>query len=259
MHAELRLGLPVLTGFLLVLARVGSALSFVPIPGLKNSPDFARAGLAICISFLLFPLWPAPAVETITLGRLLAWIASEAAFGLTVGVAVAIIAEGMLIAAQALGLQAGYAYVSSIDPTSQADSTVLQILAQLAASLLFFAIGLDRQVIQIFARSLVTHPPGGYSVSPASVDVFIRLGSEMFTMAVRLALPVIALLLIVDIALGLVERVHSQLHLLTIAFPVKMAAALLILAWTAGSLPRLYAAAAEKSLAGLSETLAVRR
>jgi flagellar biosynthesis protein FliR len=259
MHGELRLGLPVLVGFLLVLTRIGSALALVPIPGLKNTLEPARAVLSVSIAVLLFPLWPSPAADSLTIGRLLSWMAAEAAFGVTIGVVVAMVTEGMLIAAQALGLQAGYAYVSSVDPTSQADSTVLQILAQLTGSLLFFALGLDRQIIQVFARSLVTHPPGSYSVSAGGVEVVLRLGSDMFAMAVRLALPVIALLLLVDIALALVERVHAQLHLLSIAFPVKMAAALLVLAWTASSIPRVYMATAEKSFTGLTEILAVRR
>lgn len=258
MPAELHIGVPLLAGFVLVLSRVAGALAFVPIPGVKNSLEPARAVLAVCIAFLLFPLWPSPAADTVTPGAMIAWMAGEVAFGVAIGLAVAMITEGMLIAAQVLGLQAGYAYVSSVDPTSQADSTVLQIIAQVAASMLFFALGLDRHIIQVFARSLVTHPPGGYA-STAGVEVFLRLGSDMFALAVRLAFPVVALLLLLDIALALVERVHSQLHLLSLAFPLKMAAALLVLAWTAPSWPRLYAAAAEKSFTGIAEILAAGR
>jgi flagellar biosynthetic protein FliR len=259
MPGELTLQLPALIGFLLVLARVGGALAFVPIPGLRNSPEPARAVLAVSITCLLFPLWPAPAIDRVSAGMIAGWIAAEAALGITVGLALAMIAEGLLIAMQVLGLQAGYSYVVSIDPTSQADSTVLQIFAQLAASLLFFSLGLDRQVVRIFAQSLATHPPGSYAISSASAESLIRLGAGMFSMALRLALPVVALLLLVDVALALVERVHSQLQLLMLAFPAKMAAALIVLALTMSTLPRLYSAAAERNLMSLTEILAVRR
>ena len=74
--------------------------------------------------------------------------AGRGGFGLTIGVAVAFLLEGIQLAAQIVGLQAGYSFASTIDPTTQADTTTLQIMAQLLAGLLFFALGLDRQVLR---------------------------------------------------------------------------------------------------------------
>ena len=39
-----------------------------------------------------------------------------------------------------------------VDPVTQADTTTLQMMAQLMAGSLFFAFGFDRRVIQILAR-----------------------------------------------------------------------------------------------------------
>ena len=62
----------------------------------------------------------------------------------------------------------------------------------------------------------------------------------MFTTGIRLALPAVALLVLVDIALALLGRLHAQLQLLTLSFPVKMLAALAMLAWVAPLFARLY-------------------
>jgi flagellar biosynthetic protein FliR len=67
----------------------------------------------------------------------------------------------------------------------------------------------------------------------------IRLGTNVFTFGVRLALPVVALLVMVDVALALLGRINQQLQLLSLAFPAKMLAALLLLSWTASLVPRL--------------------
>jgi flagellar biosynthetic protein FliR len=67
----------------------------------------------------------------------------------------------------------------------------------------------------------------------------------------RLAFPVIALLLLIDMALALLGRVQQQLQLLSLAFPGKMAAALLILAMLAPVLPKIFAADAQRSLVAL--------
>ena len=67
-----------------------------------------------------------------------------------------------------LGLQAGYAYASTIDPNTEADSGILLVFAQLMAGLLFFALGLDREVLRLFAQSLDKIPPGAYVLGSAA-------------------------------------------------------------------------------------------
>ena len=52
----------------------------------------------------------------------------------------------------------------------------------------------------------------------------IRLGATLFSVGMRLALPVVALLVMVDVALALLGRINAQLQLLTLAFPAKDAA-----------------------------------
>jgi flagellar biosynthetic protein FliR len=65
------------------------------------------------------------------------------------------------------------------------------------------------------------------------------LGSLLFSTGVRLALPIVALLVMVDVALALLGRLNSQLQLLSLAFPAKMLTALLVLSWLAALFPRI--------------------
>jgi flagellar biosynthesis protein FliR len=258
MHAEpLSLTVPVagLCGFLLVLARVGGALSFVPLPGFSSGPDAGRILLALSLTVGLAPLWPAVALPEPLAGGILAAVACEAAFGLTVGLAVAILIESLLVAAQIFGLQAGYSYASTVDPTTQADSNVMVVFAQLAGGLLFFSLGMDRQVLRVFAASLVAHPPGTFFLRASSVDAIIGLGAGMLATGMRLAMPVVVLLALIDISLALLGRIHQQLQLLTLAFPVKMLAALAFLALIFVLLVPVYRAAAEHTVSILYQLL----
>ncbi len=83
---------------------------------------------------------------------------------------VSFITEFLTFGAQILGLQAGYGYASVVDPTTQADSDVLPVLAQLTGGLLFFTTGLHRYVISAFAASLERYPPGQFAVTPDLVQ-----------------------------------------------------------------------------------------
>jgi flagellar biosynthetic protein FliR len=238
MPTSLTLSIGTLYGFVLVLARVSGALVFVPIPGVRAVAEPARVALALGVTVALASRWPAGVAGTVSAGTMAGWIAAEAALGVTIGVAVAIAMEAFSLAAQILGMQAGYAYASTIDPNTEADSGVLLVFAQLIAGMLFFALGLDRDVLRLFAQTLDRIPPGAYVAGPGSAGPIIRLGAVLFAAGIRLALPVVALLLMVDVALALVGRLNQQLQLLSLAFPVKMLLALAVLSWTAAMFPR---------------------
>jgi flagellar biosynthetic protein FliR len=163
-------------------------------------------------------------------------MAAEAASGLVIGLAVALILDVFVMAAQVVSLNAGFSFASTFDPATQAESGVLLIIAQLAGGLIFFALGLDREVIRTLAYSLQTHPAGG-ALPRTAGPALIGLGADMLSLSLRLALPAVALLVFADLALGLFARLNAQLQLLSLAFPAKMLASLLLLGWLTALLP----------------------
>jgi flagellar biosynthetic protein FliR len=239
MSAELTLSPSALYGFALVLARVSGALVFVPLPGMNAVPPAARVILAGGVTVALASRWPMVDSGSISPARLAGWALAEGATGAAIGLAAALVLETFILAAQILGLQAGYAYASTIDPNTQADSGVLLVFAQLAASLLFFAAGLDREVLRLFAWSLERIPPGAYGFGPAAAPALLGLGAKLFSAGLRLAFPVVALLVMVDVALALVGRINAQLQLLSLAFPAKMLLTLVVLGWGTLLFPRI--------------------
>jgi flagellar biosynthesis protein FliR len=232
--------------FVFVLTRILGAFIFVPIPGVKSAPPL----MASAITLAMYPAWP-HMPESMNLAVMVRGILSEAAFGLGAGLVVAFVMDMFLIAAQLLSAQAGFSYASTIDPTTQADSNVLQVLCQLIAGMLFFATGLDRQTLLAFAKGLSSHPPGTILLQADWGQDLIRLGSGMFSTAFRMVLPVLALLLMVDLCMGLLGRLNAQLQLITLAFPVKTLGTLPLLAWSVLLFPRATAGFIENAFAVL--------
>jgi flagellar biosynthesis protein FliR len=240
MGTELSLQTGTLYAFLLVLARVSGAFIYLPLPGIKVGPDIARLVLSVTVALTLFPSWPTIDSSKVTLGVLIGWVLAEAGIGIAVGLAVAFFTEGFQMGAQIVSLQAGFSFASTIDPTSGADSPVLLTIAQTAAGLLFFATGMDRQVLFSFAHSLATQPPGRFNISESMMNSLIRLGGTIFSTGLRLVLPVLGLLLMVEISIALLGRLNSQLHMNVLTFPVKMLLALALLAWLVVVFPRVF-------------------
>lgn len=247
------LGLPLSTlyAFLLVLSRVAGLVAFLPVPGFRNAPDMLRAILALALAFALFPVWPALPNELPSIGQLIAWTFAEAGFGLAAGLAVAFLTEAFQLAVQVLGLQTGYGYATTIDPNSQADSSVLQVVAMLISALFFLSLGLDRQLFRVLAASFEKFPAGSWAPAAASLAGIVRLGSGMFSLGLRVAMPVVALLLLLDVALAVLGRMQQQLQLLSLAFPLKMLAAMALLSALAPVFARIFANSAERTLGAL--------
>ena len=240
MHGELYFPASTVLAFALVLSRTAGVFVFIPMPVKDAGPDAARIVLALACTIALFPSWPAVNAEDATFGKMAVWLLSELALGTAIGLMVSFISESLTLGAQILSFQAGYGYASAIDPTTNADSDVLPVLAQLMAALLFFTTGLDRYVIQAFALSLESFPPGTFLAGQDLATTIIHLGASIFAVGLRLAFPVIGLLLITEIALALLGRLNSQFHLGMHAFPAKMLLTLLTLAAILVVVPVLY-------------------
>jgi flagellar biosynthesis protein FliR len=255
MHTSPAIPASLLYGFLLVLARISGVFVFLPLPGLEAGPGVAKITLSMILTFGMYSQWPVLNPLPTSMMQLAGLMIAEAAIGLAIGLAVAFIIEAITFAAEAISTQAGFEYASMIDPNTQADSTVLLVLAQLTAGLVFFAMGFDRLLLTILSRSLETHPPGAFVASRAGVEALVMLGSNIFTTGLHLALPVMTLLFLIDLSIGLLGHLNSQLQLIALAFPVKMFAALVALSLLVLLIPKIYQQLGEASFTTLGRLL----
>ena len=219
-----------LLNYVLLLSRTSGMLVFVPIPGANRLPSHPKILLAVVLAFLLAPLAYGMQDAAVLSSPAVVWqlagmVLSEAAFGLAVGAAVGLLLEAFGLAAQILGFQAGYSYINTVDPTTQVDASILNVIFALHASLLFFAFNLHLHVVRALADSLESWPLGHFPTRPADAMMLIELGATVIETGVRLAFPVIAVLLLIDLTLGLLNQINSRLQLLTLAFPAKIIAA----------------------------------
>lgn len=243
MGAEPLFSYATLFGFLFTLARISGVFALLPLAAFRAGPEVARVVLSLLLTLMLRAEWKTP-VGLYTVGsqvpltRIVAGVASEAALGLAIGVALAIVLEVFEMAAQAVSLQAGLGHASIVDPTSGADSTALLITAQMTAALLFFVSGADRLLVRALAESLRLCPPESFSLNKAWGAALIQFAGGIFSSGLRLAAPVIALLLLSDASLAILGRIQPQLQLIALTMPVKLAGTMLILSVTIVLQPR---------------------
>ncbi len=242
--------------FLLTLFRVGGIFAFVPVPGLKSALDPTRIGLVVLLSWLVFPLTPFTQAVPATLSAALSLMISEVSLGLVFGLSIQFLHEGVLIGAQILSVQAGYSYASTIDPTSEADSSVLQVILVLGASLFFLTLGLDRVLLKAVVTSFDAYPPGAFVANLTTASSVISISGEMFSRGLRVAAPIVGVLVLVDVAMALLSRLQPQMQLLNLSFPLKMLLSLSGLALAVQTVPAGVAASAETTFRFIHSFLA---
>jgi flagellar biosynthetic protein FliR len=237
---ELRHAWPLAGAFLVALARLGGLFVFFPWPGWRSSSPAPRMLVTIALAAGFAPRLASRGVS-LSPGEFAGVLFSEAALGFSAGLALLFMMEALAFGGHLIGTQAGFSYAASIDPTTEAESTVIPVMVQWLGNILFFAAGFDRWLMRAVAGSLETIPPGAWRLTDGAFSMVTQLLSASLELGVRLALPVAGFLLLVDLTLAVVGRLNAQFPLLNIAFPLKTGLAALALGATIGLVPPTYA------------------
>lgn len=194
-----------------------------PILGNPNVPIRVKVGLALLISILLAPVLPAmPRVDPASAAGLLI-AAQQLLIGLAMGFTLRIALTAVETAGQLAGLQMGLGFAVFFDPQSSAQTAVVGQFLGLFAILIFLSIDGHLMVVTALVQSFSTLPIGVQPLQPGGFRLLIEWGGEIFRTGLIIALPIIAALLIANVAVGIMTRAAPQLNIFAVGFPVTLA------------------------------------
>ncbi|MEW6275358.1 MAG: flagellar biosynthetic protein FliR [Bacillota bacterium] len=224
------LNFELIAGFLLVFTRISTFLAAGPVFWLPNLPRPAKAGFAFVLAVLLFPVVkiPAPAFPGGLWGYGLA-IAQEACVGLLLGFICSLVMHSLTIAGQLMDIQMGFFMSYIFDPTTGTQATIASRFLFLLGMVLFFILDGHHVLLAGLARSYALVPVPGAAFKGAAALALIRIFAQMIALAVQIAAPVIAVVLIIDICLGILGRTSPEMNIFMLGFPVKVGMGIFIL------------------------------
>jgi flagellar biosynthesis protein FliR len=205
----------------LVLAavRVLAAFSFNPLLGSARVPMRARVGLGLFATLVLFP-FGTPDLEPLPVGPL--EVAAEVLVGLLAGFAVTLIFGSIQFAAGLIGINSGFSFAGTINPMFDQGGGVMETFFTTLALLVFVQINGHHLFLAGLRELFDVVPVGGVTRLPGGPDRLLELAASLFVVGLKLALPVLAALLLADLAFGLLARVAPQFNLFALELPVKM-------------------------------------
>lgn len=217
--------------FFLILLRTGAALLVMPVLNSRVLPAPARLGLVGALALVLTPreLQRTPPLPTDTLPFLLL-AAHEFLIGLLIGFAGTLVFAAAQMAGQLLGLQLGLNIAVALDPFNPGQHvSFLDQFYTLLAVLLFFSTQAYHGVLLALASSYDLAPLGAVPWSDRWLDQVLALTTGSLVVALRLALPVLAALLLTDLALLVLNRAMPQMNVFLVGLSVKALLGLAIL------------------------------
>ena len=166
-------------------------------------------------------------------------VLSELVVGLTLGLGAAIFVAAAEAAGDMLAVQMGLSGANVVDPMSRTRLPILGHFLGLFALTLILATGGHLIILETLAVSFDIVPVGSTMDFTADTFRVTRLGGHLLWLGLKFAAPVVAAMMVGNVALGILARTVPQLNVLMVAFPVQIALGLFVLA---GTLPMIAAA-----------------
>ena len=230
MQLELDLTLLAITAALAV--RFGVLAATLPLLDMRAVPPLWRVALAFSFAAALAPgiakAQPAASVS-------LAWpyLVMEGARSLVVGAllgfTINLVFTAVRYAGSIAGMQIGFAIVNSYDPTSNSQISVISQLYYLLAVLFFFATGAHQILVAAMFQSCLVVPPFASGDMAGGAWYLVREFGTIFALGLKIASPIVVVLLLVSASMGIIVKTVPQLNILVVGFPIQIGVGLITL------------------------------
>jgi flagellar biosynthetic protein FliR len=237
---------PLLWPFLRTLALFTS----MPILGTRNVPVRVRIALAAFVAFAAQASLPAMPAVGLDSPLAVALIVQQLVIGLSLGIAVRVLFAAIEYAGELLGLQMGLNFAGFFDPVSATQGTSTARFFGTTVSWLFIVVNGHLLVIAALVDSFTSFPVGPEPFAFLRAAQPHRWAAEIFSTGLWIALPLVALLLFVNLVLGMISRVASQINIFAIGFPITLGVGLVGLFLTLPLMQAPFMLAMDRLLAG---------
>ena len=222
---------PWILTFVLALVRVGSLFLIAPLFSMRAVPSVIKLGVVGTLTMMVMSTLQ-PRLELMQFGALeiASAVLSEALVGGIMGFAVMILFGALSFTGQLIGIQMGFAIANVVDPSTQQQSGILSQLLNLFGLSLFLAVDGHLILLKALFQSFQTVPLGGANPQQMILlDALIKQGGDIFSLGLKIGLPVVCVVLLVNVGLATLARTVPQINIFVIGFLITISIGLLLL------------------------------
>jgi flagellar biosynthesis protein FliR len=222
----------------LLVFRVGGVVLAAPIFSSRLMPVTLKTAFVVVLSWLLHPMALGAVRGEVLLTP--AHVLGEMMIGLAIGLGAAVLIGAAEAMGDLLAVQIGLSGASALDPLTNISVPVLGQFANLFAVTLMLSVDGHLVMLGALARSLQLLPVGVDVDMASGASSMVAMGSTLFVLGLRFAAPVLATVMLANVAMAILTRAAPQLNILSIAFPIQIAVGLFAFAATIPAIGTFY-------------------
>jgi flagellar biosynthetic protein FliR len=214
------------------LTRILGLITAAPVLGNASFPVTAKVGLGVFLAIIIAPTVPAvPAADPMSLAGLIV-VLQQLLIGVGMGFAMRLVFGAVEFAGEISSLTMGLGFASFFDPNSQGRSSAVSQFTAALGTLLFLAVNAHLALLSALAESFTTLPISAVPMFGGGFRQLAELGVKVFSSGLQLCLPIVAALLLTNIALGILTRAAPSLNLFGIGFPITLSVGFIVIGAT---------------------------
>lgn len=217
------------TALIFVFIRLLTFFITVPIFFPKGTPNALKVILVLGMSYILLPgvyTSNVPAINS--MGLFIIAAINEVITGLTLGFLTNLCFNFIRFAGSLMDLQIGFGMITMYDPTSTSNTTLLEHLLYWISLIIFLIIDGHHMLIKQLIDSFNYVHIGSFALYQDSIMQIVKAFSGFFSIGLKIAIPIVLIILITDLTLGLVARTVPQLNVMILGLPIKIVVGLAI-------------------------------
>ncbi|WP_229007150.1 flagellar biosynthetic protein FliR [Methylophilus sp. Leaf408] len=216
------------------LTRVLGCIAVVPLFSHPSIPNRIKLGIGFVITLAIVPSVQVPVIEVMSWQGMLSLLA-QVLIGISMGFVMRIMFTAVEMAGFMMGMSMGLGFASFFDPQSEGQTIAVAQFLTMLTLLVFMSLDGHLIVVAVMLQSFETMPIllDHWQLNGQAIA---ELGGHIFSQGLLLSLPVVASLLITNMALGILTKAAPQFNIFGIGFPVTISVGMVM---TLLSLPSL--------------------
>ncbi len=203
-------------------ARLLAMVSVAPLFGHRSIPIRVKVGLGLLLSVAVAPGMPPLPDVTPFSGDGVLVLVQQILIGLAIGFSMRLVFAAVELAGELAALSMGLSFSSFFDPLSQSQASSISQFFGWLALMVFVSSNLHLALLATLVNSFTVLPVSALPPSSAPFAALAGMGGQVFALGLQLALPIIAALLVTNLALGILNKAAPQLNLFGIGFPLTL-------------------------------------
>jgi flagellar biosynthesis protein FliR/FlhB len=209
---------------LFIFLRMVTFFTMVPVLFPKGTPNTLKMLFTLLISFILLPGVNSSGIAGAINNNyvLILYCVNEVITGLILGYLTSLCFNIVRMAGQLMDMQMGFAMLSMFDPTSNSNVTLLERLLYWVSLIMFLIIDGHHMLLRALVESFNAVGIGKSILFQDTIMYVINTFIQYFALGLKIAIPIVLIIIITDLTLGLIARTVPQLNVMVLGLPIKI-------------------------------------